>query len=199
MGRPRIYDTPHFNFYTYVQKGNTYVGAYTNKWNPEKKRSEIAKRKYVGTLDTTTGRVRLGKKYLSEHPEYEGKILYYEDKKLVERVPAAVEEEIKEREETLINDVVSYGASLAAWKIAEKAGMLQDLTEIYGKDLAATLMQLAIYQLLDGGSFDCYENWICQNWLPQPKILDGRRIRGIGQSEPAVHNGLYETEKYALR
>ncbi len=83
MGRPRIYDTPHFCLHTYVRKGHTYVEAYRNEWDPEKKRSRIAQRKYVGVLDTTTGRVRLGKKYLSENPQYEGKILYYEDKQLV--------------------------------------------------------------------------------------------------------------------
>ena len=68
MGRPRIYDTPHFCLHTYVRKGHTYVEAYRNEWDPEKKRSRIAQRKYVGVLDTTTGRVRLGKKYLSENP-----------------------------------------------------------------------------------------------------------------------------------
>ena len=67
MGRPRIYDTPHFCLHTYVRKGHTYVEAYRNEWDPEKKRSRIAQRKYVGVLDTTTGRVRLGKKYLSEN------------------------------------------------------------------------------------------------------------------------------------
>ena len=39
MGRPRIYDTPHFCLHTYVRKGHTYVEAYRNEWDPEKKRS----------------------------------------------------------------------------------------------------------------------------------------------------------------
>ena len=73
MGRPRIYDTPHFCLHTYVRKGHTYVEGYRNEWDPEKKRSRIAQRKYVGVLDTTTGRVRLGKKYLSENPQYEAR------------------------------------------------------------------------------------------------------------------------------
>ena len=38
MGRPRIYDTPHFCLHTYVRKGHTYVEAYRNEWDPEKKR-----------------------------------------------------------------------------------------------------------------------------------------------------------------
>ena len=97
MGRPRVYDTPHFCLHTYVRKGHTYVEAYKNEWDPEKKRSRIAQRKYVGALDTETGRVRLGKKYLSENPQYEGKILYYEDKQLVERTPEEVQEELNKR------------------------------------------------------------------------------------------------------
>ena len=105
MGRPRIYDTPHFCLHTYVRKGHTYVEAYRNEWDPEKKRSRIAQRKYVGVLDTTTGRVRLGKKYLSENPQYEGKILYYEDKQLVERTPEEVQEELDKRVPSPLNDL----------------------------------------------------------------------------------------------
>ena len=32
MGRPRVYDTPHFCLHTYVRKGHTYVEAYRNEW-----------------------------------------------------------------------------------------------------------------------------------------------------------------------
>ena len=84
MGRPRIYDTPHFCLHTYVRKGHTYVEAYRNEWDPEKKRSRIAQRKYVGVLDTTTGRVRLGKKYLYREPSVRRQDPYYEDKQLVD-------------------------------------------------------------------------------------------------------------------
>ena len=112
MGRPRIYDTPHFCLHTYVRKGHTYVEAYRNEWDPEKKRSRIAQRKYVGVLDTTTGRVRLGKKYLSENPQYEGKILYYEDKQLVERTPEEVQEELDKRVPSPPISVAAQVASL---------------------------------------------------------------------------------------
>ena len=111
MGRPRIYDTPHFCLHTYVRKGHTYVEAYRNEWDPEKKRSRIAQRKYVGALDTETGRVRLGKKYLSENPQYEGKILYYEDKQLVERTPEEVQEELMNK--LMASDYVDYENEMA--------------------------------------------------------------------------------------
>lgn len=176
MGRPRIYDTPHFCLHTYVRKGHTYVEAYRNEWDPEKKRSRIAQRKYVGVLDTTTGRVRLGKKYLSENPQYEGKILYYEDKQLVERTPEEVQEELDKRVPSPLNDVVSYGASAACWLVAQQSGMLEDLKKTFGAEVGADLLRLAVYQYLDGGSMDCFEQWASQHWLPKARTFSGRRI-----------------------
>lgn len=183
MGRPRIYDTPHFCLHTYVRKGHTYVRkghtyveAYRNEWDPEKKRSRIAQRKYVGVLDTTTGRVRLGKKYLSENPQYEGKILYYEDKQLVERTPEEVQEELDKRVPSPLNEVVSYGASAACWLVAQQSGMLEDLKKTFGAEVGADLLRLAVYQYLDGGSMDCFEQWASQHWLPKARTFSGQRI-----------------------
>ena len=176
MSRPRIYDTPHFCLHTYVRKGHTYVEAYRNEWDPEKKRSRIAQRKYVGVLDTTTGRVRLGKKYLSENPQYEGKILYYEDKQLVERTPEEVQEELDKRVPSPLNDVVSYGASAACWLVAQQSGMLEDLKKTFGAEVGADLLRLAVYQYLDGGSMDCFEQWASQHWLPKARTFSGQRI-----------------------
>ena len=176
MGRPRIYDTPHFCLHTYVRKGHTYVEAYRNEWDPEKKRSRIAQRKYVGVLDTTTGRVRLGKKYLSENPQYEGKILYYDDKQLVERTPEEVQEELDKRVPSPLNDVVSYGASAACWLVAQQSGMLEDLKKTFGAEVGADLLRLAVYQYLDGGSMDCFEQWASQHWLPKARTFSGQRI-----------------------
>lgn len=51
---------------------DTYGETYRNEWDPEKKRSCIAQRKYVGALDTAIGRVRVGKEYLFENPQNEG-------------------------------------------------------------------------------------------------------------------------------
>ena len=62
---------PHFSPHTYVRK-DTYGETYRNEWDPEKKRSCIAQRKYVGALDTAIGRVRVGKEYLFENPQNEG-------------------------------------------------------------------------------------------------------------------------------
>lgn len=78
MARPRTLPDNHFRFSTFRKGDSTYVYGYRNEWDPVKKQSRIAKRIYVGTLNEATGRLRLGKKYLSNHPEYEGKTLYFE-------------------------------------------------------------------------------------------------------------------------
>ena len=127
-------------------------------------------------MNTETGRVRLGKKYLSENPQYDGKILYYEDKQLVERTPEEVQEELNKRVPSPLNDIVSYGASAACWLVAQQSGMLEDLKETFGAEIGSDLLRLAIYQYLDGGSMDCFEQWASQHWLPRARIFSGRRI-----------------------
>ena len=111
------------------------------------------------------------KKYLSENPQYEGKILYYEDKQLVERTPEEVQEELNQRVPSPLNDIVSYGASAACWLVAQQSGMLEDLKETFGAEIGSDLLRLAIYQYLDGGSMDCFEQWASQHWLPKSNIL----------------------------
>ena len=51
------------------------------------------------------------KKYLSENPQYEGKILYYEDKQLVERTPEEVQEELMNK--LMASDYVDYENEMA--------------------------------------------------------------------------------------
>lgn len=120
--------------------------------------------------------MRLGKKYLSENPQYEGKILYYEDKQLVERTPEEVQEELDKRVPSPLNDVVSYGASAACWLVAQQSGMLEDLKKTFGAEVGADLLRLAVYQYLDGGSMDCFEQWASQHWLPKARTFSGQRI-----------------------
>lgn len=37
-------------------------------------------------------------------------------------------------------------------------------------------MRLAVYQYLDGGSMDCFEQWASQHWLPKARTFSGQRI-----------------------
>lgn len=176
MARPRTLPDDHFRFSTFRKGDSTYVYGYRNEWDPEKKQSRIAKRIYVGTLSEITGRVKLGKKYLSNHPEYEGKTLYFENRTLVERSEQDVAEEVEQRKASWASNNLSYAATWALWQFASKNRILQNLQAVFGKQLGTNLLALAIYQLLDGGAMNGYEDWLPDNWLPVSAPLSSQRI-----------------------
>lgn len=176
MARPRTLPDDHFRFSTFRKGDSTYVYGYRNEWNPEKKQSRIAKRIYVGTLNEITGRVKLGKKYLSNHPEYEGKTLYFENRRLVERSEQDVAEEVEQREVSWASNNLSYAATWALWQFASRNRILQNLQAVFGKELGTNLLALAIYQLLEGGAMNSYEDWLPDNWLPVSAPLSSQRI-----------------------
>ena len=176
MARPRTLPDDHFCFSTFRKGDSTYVYGYRNEWDPEKKQSRIAKRIYVGTLNEITGRVKLGKKYLSNHPEYEGKTLYFENRTLVERSEQEVPAEVGQRETSWASNNLSYAATWALWQFASKNRILQNLQAVFGKQLGTNLLALAIYQLLDGGAMNGYEDWLPDNWLPVSAPLSSQRI-----------------------
>ena len=69
-----------WSFSTYTDAdGRTYVYSYRNRWDPEKKQSRIEKRCHVGRLDPQTGQVHLGRKFLTNNPEYAGKFWLYDN------------------------------------------------------------------------------------------------------------------------
>lgn len=176
MARPRTLPDDHFCFSTFRKGDSTYVYGYRNEWDPEKKQSRIAKRIYIGTLNEITGRVKLGKKYLSNHPEYEGKTLYFENRTLVERSEQEVAAEVGQRETSWASNNLSYAATWALWQFASKNRILQNLQAVFGKQLGTNLLALAIYQLLDGGAMNGYEDWLPDNWLPVSAPLSSQRI-----------------------
>ena len=176
MARPRTLPDDHFRFSTFRKGDSTYVYGYRNEWNPEKKQSRIVKRIYVGTLNEITGRVKLGKKYLSNHPEYEGKTLYFENRTLVERSEQDVAEEVEQRETSWASNNLSYAATWALWQFASRNRILQNLQAVFGKELGTNLLALAIYQLLEGGAMNGYEDWLPDNWLPVSAPLSSQCI-----------------------
>ena len=176
MARPRTLPDNHFRFSTFRKGDSTYVYGYRNEWDPVKKQSRIAKRIYVGTLNEATGRLRLGKKYLSNHPEYEGKTLYFENRTLVERSEQDAAEEVQQREQSWASNNLSYAATWALWQFASKNRILQNLQAAFGKQLRTGLLALAVYQLLDGGAMNGYEDWLPDNWLPVSAPLSSQRI-----------------------
>ena len=176
MARPRTLPDNHFRFSTFRKGDSTYVYGYRNEWDPVKKQSRIAKRIYVGTLNEATGRLRLGKKYLSNHSEYEGKTLYFENRTLVERSEQDAAEEVQQREQSWASNNLSYAATWALWQFASKNRILQNLQAAFGKQLGTGLLALAVYQLLDGGAMNGYEDWLPDNWLPVSAPLSSQRI-----------------------
>ena len=176
MARPRTLPDNHFRFSTFRKGDSTYVYGYRNEWDPVKKQSRIAKRIYVGTLNEATGRLRLGKKYLSNHPEYEGKTLYFENRTLVERSEQDAAEEVQQREQSWASNNLSYAATWDLWQFASKNRILQNLQAAFGKQLGTGLLALAVYQLLDGGAMNGYEDWLPDNWLPVSAPLSSQRI-----------------------
>ncbi len=176
MARARTLPDNHFRFSTFRKGDSTYVYGYRNEWDPVKKQSRIAKRIYVGTLNEATGRLRLGKKYLSNHPEYEGKTLYFENRTLVERSEQDAAEEVQQREQSWASNNLSYAATWALWQFASKNRILQNLQAAFGKQLGTGLLALAVYQLLDGGAMNGYEDWLPDNWLPVSAPLSSQRI-----------------------
>lgn len=176
MARPKTLPDNHFRFSTFRKGDSTYIYGYRNEWNPEKKQSRIAKRIYVGKVNEITGRVKLGKKYLSNHPEYEGKTLYFENRSLVERSEQVVAEQLEQRETSWASNNLSYAATWALWQFASKKRILQNLQAVFGKELGTNLLALAIYQLLDGGAMNGYEDWLPDNWLPVSAPLSSQRI-----------------------
>ena len=71
---------------------------------------------------------------------------------------------------------LSYAATWALWQFASKNRILQNLQAVFGKQLGTNLLALAIYQLLDGGAMNGYEDWLPDNWLPVSAPLSSQRI-----------------------
>lgn len=177
--------------------GRTYVYTFYNRWDPVKRQSRIAQRAHVGRLCPQTGEVRLGKKFLSTHPEFEGKTWFYEDNELVQRDPEIIQEELQNAQQTQWrNDCVSVGLGWAAWKQAEKIGLLKDLEEVFGATNARHLLALAIYQLDCAGAMMNFEDWLAMNWLPKVQPLSGQRISELLAQVDQAKMDTYYSKRY---
>ncbi|MBR6000022.1 MAG: transposase, partial [Oxalobacter sp.] len=66
--------------------------------------------------------------------------------------------------------------------LAMKCGIKQALKELYGEKKATQFLDTAIYQLLDKGSADCFEEWAVEQYLPEASAgLNGRKISSLLQ------------------
>ncbi len=85
MARSKALPEDHYRLSTYKRGSKRYVYGYRNVWDPVRRQSRSAKRFYVGVLNEVTRQVRLCQRFLANHPEYEGKVLYYENHELIEK------------------------------------------------------------------------------------------------------------------
>ena len=146
-----------------------------------KKRSFAKERRNVGVLNPSAVRVLLGKTYLKNHPEMEGKFYYYENNKLVEsftEIEESVSEE-KKPDTAYLDDILCWGTSYACLKSLKELGIKKSLDQVFGGKDAAALMQLAPLPILGRGAYRKFQEWAPVVWLPGSGRLTSQRISEV--------------------
>ena len=164
-------------FATTDSSGRTYVRAYQNAWNAEKRRSFVKSRIQVGRLQPD-GSVTLSERFTEKFPSFTDKTCFWGDHALLSedeyRQQFARKSSLKDI--SWSNDVIRVGSTWAAWETAVKHGILDDLEVVFGTDAAKKLLALAVYKFDGGGAMMTFEDWLAQVWLPEISPMDGRRI-----------------------
>ena len=157
--------------------GRTYIRAYQNAWNAEKKRSFVKNRIQVGRL-RLDGSVALSEGFKESFPSFADTTWYWGDHALLP------EEEFRQQfpqkdsppDLSWSNKVIRFGSTWAAWETAVHRGILEDLEVVFGNKTARQLLALAVYKFDGGGAMMTFEDWLPQVWLPEIEPLNGRRI-----------------------
>ena len=157
--------------------GRTYIRAYQNAWNAEKKRSFVKSRIQVGRL-RSDGSVALSEGFKESFPSFADTTWYWGDHALLS------EEEFRQQfpqkdsppDLSWSNEVIRFGSTWAAWETAVHRGILEDLEVVFGNKTARQLLALAVYKFDGGGAMMTFEDWLPQVWLPEIEPLNGRRI-----------------------
>lgn len=155
--------------------GRTYIIAYRNRWDPVRRQARRASTRHVGRL-LPDGRIVFSAKWLADHCEYAQGDFYYEANEIVTRTATEVVQAQKESGFDYRLDCVQAGVTLGLWKMALQRHLLEDLEEVFGTKVAATLLRLGIYMLDDPGSMSNYEAWLAMVYLPEAQMLSGQRI-----------------------
>ncbi len=158
-------------------KGRIYVRAYRNEWDTEKQRSRVKARLQAGRL-LEDGSIKMSDEFRKKFPELGDKTWYWGDNTLL------LEDEFRDGYEpkdgsknlTWSCETIRVGSTLAAWETAKTLGILDDLSSVFGKEMAKTLLALAIYKFDGGGAMMTFEDWLAQVWLPGISPLSGQRI-----------------------
>ena len=164
-------------FSTTDSSGRTYIRAYQNAWNAEKKRSFVKSRIQVGRL-RSDGSVALSEGFKESFPSFADTTWYWGDHALLS------EEEFRQQfpqkdsppDLSWSNEVIRFGSTWAAWETAVHRGILEDLEGVFGNKTAQQLLALAVYKFDGGGAMMTFEDWLPQVWLPEIEPLNGRRI-----------------------
>lgn len=157
--------------------GRTYIRAYQNAWNAEKKQSFVKSRIQVGRL-RSDGSVTLSEGFKESFPSFADTTWYWGDHALLP------EEEFRQQfpqkdsppDLSWSNEVIRFGSTWAAWETAVHRGILEDLEVVFGNKTARQLLALAVYKFDGGGAMMTFEDWLPQVWLPEIEPLNGRRI-----------------------
>ena len=156
---------------------HTYIRAYQNAWNAEKKQSFVKSRIQVGRL-RSDGSVTLSEGFKESFPSFADTTWYWGDHALLP------EEEFRQQfpqkdsppDLSWSNEVIRFGSTWAAWETAVHRGILEDLEVVFGNKTARQLLALAVYKFDGGGAMMTFEDWLPQVWLPEIEPLNGRRI-----------------------
>ena len=171
--------------------------------------SAPAEQHQVGAL-LPSGRVKVSRNFLEKFPVFEGIDWYFLARQLVDeetyyaKAPDPIEQASQqtaeaatdddqtqqpefgdEKEDTVVSgpEVKNFLPYFALATLAQQNGLMDALTAIFGKDDAIRWRDYAIYQVLRGGSADCFEYWAMDQYLPKiSSKMDGfgTRLRRTG-------------------
>lgn len=171
--------------------------------------SAPAEQHQVGAL-LPSGRVKISKNFLKKFPVFEGVDWYFLDRQLVDeetyysKTPDPVEQAAQQTAEPetdhvqtqqqksvdAINEAASFSGPevknflpyFALASLAQANGLFDALKEVFGKQDAICWRDYAIYQILNGGSADCFQYWAMDQHLPNISAkMDGRKISKLLQ------------------
>ncbi len=165
-------------------EGRTYIKAYKMGWDKVAKKPRRILRRHVGRL-MSDDRIAISPKFLEDHPQYRGQDWYWGTQHkpvtLAEyrrQFPESPGKNVDPEDEELL-PTLSVGLTWAAWQLAGRHGILDNLLEVFDEQTARTLLHLAIYKLAGGSAMGSYDLWRQQVWLPENIRLSGQKISQV--------------------
>lgn len=97
----------------------------------------------------------------------------------------------------------SLGATSLLNSLANKVGLTQDLTSVYGEDMARQMLSLAMFMTIDSQSaLSLYPLWQRRFWVPSdvdmPSQYTSRLLQMLGENETAL-KAFFQTRALHVR